>query len=71
MHNLETLISDMKAIRTISREHGNTATQPIIREITSTYADTIDTWIIRLEEANRLGDMNRPREEYFTSLFAD
>lgn len=54
MRNLQTLITDMKSTQIISRSAAQHANDPTLRELASTYSDIIQEWILRLEEAERL-----------------
>lgn len=54
MRNLQTLIIDMKSTQIISRSQSQNVIDVNLSAIAGCYADIIQEWILRLEEAERL-----------------
>lgn len=70
MRNLQSLITDMKSTQIISKSSAQNATVPVIKELASTYADIIQEWILRLEEAERLINLQTTIRDYL-KIFED
>jgi hypothetical protein len=70
MKSIEILIEEMTGTRDLSRSKGNSSSS-VIGQIAGTYADILTSYILRLQEINRLVDLQtainpRPRERQLT-----